>query len=235
MAEEPCSDAEHGHASPHACVSESVGAPGDGPRSGEAECGRAGGDTHGSRGSTVEVLDGWPGRRRVDQDNGRSHASHIVLSLLTGGRTEELRALRWEHVHLDGHPERNPPVPSYIEEWRSVRPGGDTKIRRSRRTLALPLRCIEGLKKQRAQQAADRLAAGASWQETGLVFATSRGTAMDAANVRRDFRRALKLVSGLDPEEWTPRELRHSFVSVLSDAGVPLEESRGWSGTATQR
>ena len=28
----------------------------------------------------------------------------------------------------------------------------------------------------------------------------------------------------LDPEEWTPRDLRHSFVSVLSDAGVPLEE-----------
>jgi integrase len=33
---------------------------------------------------------------------------------------------------------------------------------------------------------------------------------------------------------WTPRELRHSFVSVLSDAGVPLEETSqlvGHSGT----
>lgn len=47
---------------------------------------------------------------------------------------------------------------------------------------------------------------------------------MDAANVRRDFRRALALVPGLDPMQWTPRELRHSFVSVLSDAGVPLAE-----------
>ena len=57
---------------------------------------------------------------------------------------------------------------------------------------------------------------------------------MDAANVRRDFRSALKLVPGIDPDQWTPRELRHSFVSVLSDAGVPLEEiSRlvGHSGT----
>src|SRR6185312_3380880 len=85
-----------------------------------------------------------------------------------------------------------------------------------------------------AQQAVDRLAAGSTWQETGLVFATKLGTAMDAANVRRDVRRALKLVPGLDADEWTPRELRHSFVSVLSDAGVPLEEiSRlvGHSGT----
>jgi hypothetical protein len=47
---------------------------------------------------------------------------------------------------------------------------------------------------------------------------------MDAPTSGVTFRRALHLVPGIDPEEWTPRELRHSFVSVLSDAGVPLEE-----------
>ena len=40
----------------------------------------------------------------------------------------------------------------------------------------------------------------------------------------RDFRRALALVPGIDASMWTPRELRHSFVSLLSDAGVPLDE-----------
>lgn len=149
---------------------------------------------------------------------------YIVLSLLTGGRTEELRALRWDHVHLDGEPAHLPPLPPYVEVYRSVRAGGDTKTRRSRRTLALPARCVEALRKQRAQQATDKLAAGERWRNTGLVFTTAYGSAMDAANVRRDFRRALALVPGLDPAEWTPRELRHSFVSVLSDAGVPLEE-----------
>ena len=42
--------------------------------------------------------------------------------------------------------------------------------------------------------------------------------------------------AGLNPLEWTPRELRHSFVSLLSDAGVPIEQiSRlvGHSGTTT--
>jgi hypothetical protein len=53
--------------------------------------------------------------------------SYVVISLLTGARTEELRALRWEHVHLDGLPDARPPVPPYIEVWRSVREGGDTK------------------------------------------------------------------------------------------------------------
>jgi integrase len=158
----------------------------------------------------------------------------VVLSLLTGGRTEELRALRWEHVHLEARTDVVPAVPPHVEVWRSTRVDGDTKTKRSRRTLALPGRCIEALRRQRAQQLADRLAAGERWQETGLVFTTSIGTKMAAENVRRDFRRALALVPGIDPSEWTPRELRHSFVSVLSDAGVPVEEiSRlvGHSGT----
>ena len=57
---------------------------------------------------------------------------------------------------------------------------------------------------------------------------------MLAGNVRRDFRRALALVPGLNPSEWTPRELRHSFISLLSDAGMPLEQISqlvGRSGT----
>jgi integrase len=153
--------------------------------------------------------------------------NYIVVSLLTGGRTEELRALRWDHVHLEASP-------PHIEVWRSVRADGDTKTKRSRRTLALPARCVEALRKQRAQQLADRLRVGDRWQENGLVFATSVGTKMSAGNVRRDFRRALALVPGIDPSMWTPRELRHSFVSLLSDAGVPLEEISqlvGHSGT----
>jgi hypothetical protein len=57
------------------------------------------------------------------------------------------------------------------------------------------------------------------------VFTTSVGTKMLAGNVHGDFRRAPAHVPGIDPSDWTPRELRHSFVSVLSDAGVPVEES----------
>ena len=146
--------------------------------------------------------------------------NYVVLSLLTGARTEELRALRWEHVHLD----HVGSVPPHIEVWRSVREDGDTKTRKSRRTLALPARCVDALRKQRALQAGERLAAGERWRDSGFVFTTRLGTAMDAANVRRDFRRALALVPGLQAKDWTPRELRHSFVSVLSDAGIPVEE-----------
>ena len=55
------------------------------------------------------------------------------------------------------------------------------------------------------------------------MFCSRVGTELDAANVRRSFR-AVCLTAGLDPKEWTPRELRHSFVSLVSAAGVPLED-----------
>jgi integrase len=148
---------------------------------------------------------------------------YIVVSLLTGARTEELRALRWEHVHLDGVPDASPPVPPYVEVWRSVRAGGDTKTRKSRRTLALPELAVHRLREHRRRQAKDRLRAS-RWADDGIVFATEAGTEMDAANVRRGVRRALRSVPGIEAEEWTPREMRHTFVSLLSDSGMGLDE-----------
>jgi integrase len=55
------------------------------------------------------------------------------------------------------------------------------------------------------------------------VFASEVGGQLSAGNVRRAFRRVLK-AAGLEPAHWTPRELRHSFVSLLSDEGVPIEQ-----------
>ena len=54
------------------------------------------------------------------------------------------------------------------------------------------------------------------------MFPSQAGTPADASHVRRSFRK-VTATAGLDPSEWTPRELRHSFVSLLSDADVPIE------------
>ena len=161
--------------------------------------------------------------------------NYIVVSLLTGARTEELRALKWQHVHLDGIPSASPPVPAYVEVWRSVRSGGDTKTRKSRRTLALPSRAVDALRRQRVEQAELRLQVGERWTDSGLVFPSKVGTPMDRNNALRAFRMALAKVPNIEPSDWSPRELRHSFVSLLSDSGVSIEEiSRlvGHSGTS---
>lgn len=148
---------------------------------------------------------------------------YIVVSLLTGARTEEMRALTWSHVHFEEDSKADPPVVPYIEVWHSVREDGDTKTRKSRRTLALPTMAVKVLKDHQRAQAAVRRAAK-RWEDPDLVFPTGNGTEMDAHNVRRSFRNALRNVPGLTPEEWTPREMRHSFVSALSAHKVPLEE-----------
>jgi len=67
------------------------------------------------------------------------------------------------------------------------------------------------------------------------VVPSQVGTPADASHVRRTFRQVVA-AAGLNPQEWTPRELRHSFVSLLSDADVPIERiSRlvGHSSTVT--
>jgi integrase len=160
--------------------------------------------------------------------------AYVLLSLLVGIRTEEARALRWDHVvtWMD-EPAGWQPVsagfdPSQTSEgrfaiyvWRSEREGGDTKTEKSRRTLALPRCCVEALRHQQEQQERDRQMAGELWQEYGLVFASRVGTPLSANNVIRTFRLITKK-AGLG-EDWVPREMRHTFVSVMSANGVPVE------------
>ena len=150
--------------------------------------------------------------------------AYLVLCLMTGIRTEEARALRWDHVNLDA---------ASIAVWRSVRLGGDTKTSKSRRTLGLPQAAVEALRKHRVRQDEKKLAAGELWRDHGLVFTTTIGTELDAANVRRYFRRICK-AAGIG-DDWTPRELRTSFVSLLSASGVPVEEIARLAGHSSSR
>jgi integrase len=145
-------------------------------------------------------------------------------------RIEEVRALRWDHVvaWIGGQWRPVTEAAGFDHEqlaavfvWRSDRAGGDTKTPKSRRTLALPRRCAEALREQRVRQAQDRLAAGPLWQDHGLVFASAVGTALDSHNVRQEFR-VITEAAGLG-STWVPREFRHTFVSLLSAHGVPVE------------
>ena len=151
--------------------------------------------------------------------------TYVVLSVTTGLRTEEVRALTWNEVDLDS---------GTVAVYRAVRASGDTKTQESRRVLLLPQLAVEALREHRKRQAADRLAAGALWKDHGLVFASAMGTQLDRYNVRREFRKITQ-AAGLG-NCWAPREMRHTFVSLLSSAGMPLDDIAvlvGHKGTAT--
>ncbi len=65
------------------------------------------------------------------------------------------------------------------------------------------------------------------------MFTTHRGTALDAGNVRKMFKRVCTAAGTAD--SWTPRELRTSFVSLMSHHGVSIEEIAHLVGHASTR
>jgi integrase len=75
---------------------------------------------------------------------------------------------------------------------------------------------------------------GAPRLRGALVFTSLVGTALDAANVHRAFRRVVA-AAGLNRGDWTPQELRHSFVSILSDEGMTIEKIAELCGHAGTR
>jgi integrase len=156
----------------------------------------------------------------------RLEAAWVVM-LCLGLRPGEVLGLAWPYVDLDA-------ARLTVAQAQRREPGrlvlGEPKTRKSRRTLDLPALVVDALRAHRIRQAAERLAAGELWADLDLVFPSERGTLMDPRNFRRQFDRVAK-AAGLD--DLHPHLLRHSAVSLLSAAGVPLEQVADVAGHAT--
>ncbi|MFF5264599.1 tyrosine recombinase XerC [Actinomadura viridis] len=136
---------------------------------------------------------------------------YVVVGLTTGLRTEELRSLRWDDVDLNA---------GVVYVVRAARAGGDTKTLKSRRGLELPQLAVRALHAVQEQQAADRAGVGDAHRDHGLVFCREDGTPYTSDQIRDRFQK-MSNMAGLSG--FCPRELRHTFVSVLSDDEVPAE------------
>jgi integrase len=144
----------------------------------------------------------------------RLHALWVVLVML-GVRRGEALAVRWTDVDLDvGTLAVLASLQRVGHELRRV----PTKTRGSLRTIPLPAPSVEALRAHRARQNADRLAAGARWVATELVFTTRHGTPIEPRTVNRMFQ-TLTAAAGLRPVR--VHDLRHGCVSLLLSLGVP--------------
>jgi integrase len=112
-------------------------------------------------------------------------------------------------------------------------PRGHTELSARTWTSVTPLPVTQALRALRETQADEQLAAGDDWQDSGLVFTTHLGAALDAGNVRKMFKRVCTEAGIRDG--WTPRELRTSFVSLMSHHGVSIEEIARLVGHASTR
>jgi integrase len=139
--------------------------------------------------------------------------AYVILAVVSGLRTEELRVLTWADVDLKK---------KIVYVLRSDRNGGDTKTRKSRRGLAMADLAVDALSALRKRQAAEKLAAKEAWKGGDLVFCREDGTPYTSEAVLNRFRKITK-AAGLGVG-WNARELRHTFVSIMSDQGVALEK-----------
>ncbi|MFD0856811.1 tyrosine-type recombinase/integrase [Actinomadura adrarensis] len=156
---------------------------------------------------------------RVAQDPQHRIGAYVILAIVSGLRTEELRALTWADIDLKK---------KVVYVLRSDRESGDTKTQESRRGIALADIAVEALKALRKRQAAERLHAGDAWQAHNLVFCREDGSPYNNQAVLYRFRK-LTAAAGIG-STWVPRELRHTFVSLMSHQGVPLEKISGLVG-----
>jgi len=149
-------------------------------------------------------------------DVARGHPLHaaFVLVLTLGLRRGEVLGIAWDHVDLDDGTVR---IRQQLQRFGGELRLTDVKTRRSGRMVPLPDPCIRALRKRKAEQAADRLAAGQRWEETGLVFTTRHGTPVEPRNLARTFD---LLCERAEVRRIRLHDTRHTCASLLAAAGT---------------
>lgn len=147
---------------------------------------------------------------------GHRLASFFLLTLGTGLRPGEAMGLLWEDFDQGAallHVRRS------LWNRRKGKPAELTppKNRTSVRSIPLSPDLVALLKRHKAHQAADRLAAGKLWQDRGLIFARPDGRPMSDGTARQALSTVLKR-AGL--ENLTLHGLRHSAATLLIEAGI---------------
>ncbi len=165
----------------------------------------------------------------LEATSGHRLGALFVVQLTMGLRPGEVTGLIWEDVDLD---EQVLHVRRSMKNNRGRLEFGEPKTRRSARSLQIPLLTSDRLREHRRAQRHERLEAGPLWEDHGLVFSTEVGTPIDPSNLRRNLNRITER-AGLG--RWAPNELRHSAVSIMSAAGVPIESIADQVGHETIR
>lgn len=152
--------------------------------------------------------------------------AYIVTGLMCGLRPGELLGLRWEDVDFDGGVIR---VRTCLKALPDPQTGkrvlvlAGLKTEQSRRTIQMPRAAAAALRELRKDQARWKLKLGGAYDTRGLglVFTDRAGAPRWPQDIHR-YLRVLCKRAGIG--QWAPRELRHTFVSVLSDSGVDIEK-----------
>lgn len=160
----------------------------------------------------------------LDAVKGHRLEACFLLTLTYGLRRGEALGLRWCDLDADAGTlavrRGVKRIKSRSGATRTTILVGDLKTPKSRRTLYLTPQLLEAIKRHRALQAAERLLAGARWQDEDLIFPSKVGTPHDPDNLSHTFS---KICADAGLGHWHVHELRHSGASLMIAQGTPLE------------
>ncbi len=148
----------------------------------------------------------------------------FAVAIALGMRRGEALGLRWGDVDLA---EGTLTMAMQLQRVAGELRHDETRTDDSTRVVALPRPCVRALRRHRAQQASDRLAAGDRWTDSGLVFATRKGTPLEPRNINRTFD---ALVKRAGVKRIRFHDLRHSCATLLFAQGVDLQTIRDLLG-----
>jgi len=165
-------------------------------------------------------------RQLLDIAQGHRLEAAILVGLTRGLRPGEILGLRWSDLDLDA-PAPVMHIRQAIKREHNQLRLGEPKTPKSKRALIIPDVAVAALRSHRRRQNEERLRNGDVWHDLDLVFCTEIGTLIDPSNFRREFKK-LTRIAGLG--DWTPYEMRHSAVSLLAAAGVPIDQLADLAG-----
>ena len=151
----------------------------------------------------------------VTPDDMRPHILSIILLMLRDG---ELRAMRW--VNLD---EENGIY--FVRETQSRSHGfTTTKTASSEAVVPVPRLLLDLLGQHRKRQTEMRLMKGAKWQDHGLIFTTSKGTALNHCWYSDSLKAEIATRAGVPAVSL--HTLRKTGASLLESLGVSRAETQ---------
>ncbi|MET7762344.1 tyrosine-type recombinase/integrase [Streptomyces sp. NPDC005393] len=184
------------------------------------------------------------------------NSARWVVALALGLRQGEALGLHWEDVDLDAgyvRIRKNRLRPKYRHGCDGTpcgrkagycprreqirREHKSTKSRAGRRTVGLPDLLIKLLRHHREEQAAERMAAGADWEDKGYVFASPMGGPLSP---NTDYHVWKRLLRDAGVRDGRLHDARHTAATVLLLLGVPdvvVDSIMGWEpgGAARMR
>jgi integrase len=138
-----------------------------------------------------------------------------VEAATTGMRQGELLGLKWRDVELEN---------AKVSVRRTLTKSGgrlllgETKTKKSRRTIQLPEAAVRALREHLARQVESMQRLGDLYRDDGLVFASEVGTLINPTNLRKRSFASLLKRAGLGHIRF--HDLRHTCATLLLSRNV---------------